>query len=538
MAMREADEAGVWGTRIVTERVLGTQCKVFERRPRSLADLLIDAHRFGDRPHVIQGERSLTFGQLLEATATFAAQLRSRYSLVRGDRVLLLGANSIEWVVMFWTCVSQGWVVCTGNAWWSRDVVAEVVGATVPRLVVADGRRLPLVPSDVATIRFDDLALSKFDSDRSHVGDSEGDEDDPAVIVFTSGTTGGPKGAVLTHRNLMAATQTTLARSGQLPPQPNPSQRSSLISVPLFHIGAVQQLLLAVVAGTTMAFLEGRFDPREVIRLLREEKVSAWSAVPTMVSRTLDVLDEAADSSGDGLVLGSLVMGAAPVPGGLWDRVTSCFPKVKRGAVVSYGLTEAAGAVAVAVGHELTDHPGSVGRPLPTIELKIENQDTEGIGEVLVRGPSVMLGYWGESNSSVITPDRWLRTGDLGRIDTDGFLYLTGRGKDVVIRGGENIFAPRVEARLQEHPAVLDVAVIGLPHVDLGEEVAAAVVLRRNAVVTEAELAAFATEGLAYFEVPTRWSISHADLPRTASGKVVKREVAASRWCLPAEPPG
>jgi long-chain acyl-CoA synthetase len=267
-----------------------------------------------------------------------------------------------------------------------------------------------------------------------------------------------------------------------------------------------------------------------VIRLLREEKVAGWSAVPTMVSRTLDVMEDAPGDSGDALDLRSLAMGAAPVPSGLWDRVAACFPDVKRGAVVSYGLTEAAGAVAVASGQVLKDRPGSVGRPLPTIELAIENQDSEGVGEILVRGASVMLGYWDEPNSSAITSDRWLRTGDLGRMDTDGFLYLTGRGKDVVIRGGENISARRVEARLQDHPAVLDVAVIGLPHVDLGEEVAAAIVLRRNAIAAEAELVAFATDGLAYFEVPTRWSISHADLPRTASGKVVKREVAASRW--------
>lgn len=141
-----------------------------------------------------------------------------------------------------------------------------------------------------------------------------------------------------------------------------------------------------------------------------------------------------------------------------------------------------------------------------------------------------MVGYWNESDASVITAERWLRTGDLGRVDTDGFLYLTGRGKDVVIRGGENVSARRVEARLQEHPAVLDAAVIGLPHDDLGEEVAAAVVLRRTAAATVAELAAFATAALAYFEVPTRWFISHDDLPRNAAGKVVKRELAASQW--------
>jgi long-chain acyl-CoA synthetase len=252
----------------------------------------------------------------------------------------------------------------------------------------------------------------------------------------------------------------------------------------------------------------------------------------------MDVMDEAPGDFGDGVVLRSLAMGAAPVPNGLWDRAAAYFPNVKRGAAVSYGLTEAAGAVAVASGQELTDHSGSVGRPLPTIELAVENPDLDGVGEILVRGPSVMLGYWHEPKSSVITPDRWLRTGDLGRIDNDGYLYLTGRAKDVVIRGGENISASRIEARLQEHPAVLDVAVIGLPHADLGEEVAAAVTLRRNAVAAEAELVEFATEGLAYFEVPTRWSISHDDLPRTASGKVVKGEVASRRFgCAAASPP-
>jgi long-chain acyl-CoA synthetase len=523
-----SDFASAWGTEIVTEQVLGAPGKVFECRPRSVADLLVNAHRFGDRPHVIQGELRLTFDQLLGATASFAKQLRARYSLTRGDRVLLLGANSIEWIAMFWTCVSQGWVVCTGNAWWSREVVAEVIGMMDLRLVVADERRLPLVPNDVASVSFDELALSGAGSDASRVVDV--DEDDPAVIVFTSGTTGTPKGAVLSHRNLIASTQNTLVSSHQLPARGTFRQRTSLLSVPLFHVGAVQQLLLSMFAGGTMTFLKGRFDPREVIRLLREEQVVAWSAVPTMVSRTLDAMEATPGASGDKLALRSLTMGAAPVAGVLWERVNACFPDVKRGAAVSYGLTEAAGAVTAAVGQDLADRPGSVGRPLPTIELSVDKPDAEGVGEILVRGPTVMRGYWNEPNSSPITSDRWLRTGDLGRIDADGYLYLTGRGKDVVIRGGENISARRVEARLQEHPAVLDVAVIGLPHADLGEEVAAAVVLRSNALATEAELVAFATEGLAYFEVPTRWSISHADLPRTASGKVVKREVAASRW--------
>lgn len=521
---------GSWGTDVVIEHVLGSPCKVFESRPRSLAELLGNAVRLGDRPYVIQGDRTLTFDALSGAMASFAEQLRSRHSLRRGDRVLLLGANSIEWVVMFWTCVSQGWVASAGNAWWSGDVVAEVVTALTPRLVVADDRRLALIPEGVAAIRFDELTFSE--AAQEAVEDPSADEDEPAVIVFTSGTTGGPKGVVLSHRNLIAATQNSLINSGQLSVRRDASRRTSLMSVPLFHIGAVQQLLSSIVTGGTMAFLKGRFDPSEVIRLLREQKIVLWSAVPTMVSRVLDALEESPQDAQDEVALRSLVMGAAPVPNGLWDRVIARFPKVKRGAAVSYGLTEAGGAVTVAVGDDLTRHPDSVGRPLLTVQLAIENEDDEGVGEILVHSPSVMVGYWNESDASVITAERWLRTGDLGRVDTDGFLYLTGRGKDVVIRGGENVSARRVEARLQEHPAVLDAAVIGLPHDDLGEEVAAAVVLRRNAAATEAELAAFAAVALAYFEVPTRWFISHYDLPRNAAGKVVKRDLLSS-WRRP-----
>jgi len=522
------DSALAWGTRIITEQVLGAPCQVFEHRPRSLSDLLTSAGRFGDRQHIVQGDRSLTFDEMLSTTATFAERMRSRYGLTRGDRVLLLGANSIEWIAVFWTCVREGWVVCTGNAWWNADTVAEIIGTLDPRVVVVDERRLPFVPAGVSTARFEELSMT---ADEATISEPvAGDEDDPAVIVFTSGTTGIPKGAVLTHRNLIAATHASLVNSGQMGSAESQPARTSLVTVPLFHVGAIQQLLMAMFAGTAMAFLPGRFDPDEVLRLLRNANVTVWSAVPTMVSRTLDAMREHPDFSADGLALRSLAMGAGPVPHGLWDRVSDCFPDVRRGKVVSYGLTEAAGAVAVGAGAQLRDHPGSVGRPLPTVEVAISQPDSEGIGEIVVRGPNVMLGYWNDPEPATISADRWLRTGDLGRIDADGFLYLSGRGKDIVIRGGENISAHRVECRLRMHPAVLDAAVVGLPHTDLGEEVAAAVVLRTNAVAEEADLTNFAKEGLAYFEVPSRWSISHADLPRTASGKVIKREVIVERW--------
>jgi long-chain acyl-CoA synthetase len=167
------------------------------------------------------------------------------------------------------------------------------------------------------------------------------------------------------------------------------------------------------------------------------------------------------------------------------------------------------------------------------VDARIDDADADGVGELLVRSPGVMKGYWGIDDDPALTAGRWLRTGDVARLDADGWLYIAGRSKDVVIRGGENIASVRVEDRLAEHPAVLEVAVVGLPHPQLGEELAAAVVLREGTTADEGALARFAAETLAYFEVPTRWWFP-ADLPKNATGKILKRQVAAP-WPARAE---
>jgi long-chain acyl-CoA synthetase len=199
---------------------------------------------------------------------------------------------------------------------------------------------------------------------------------------------------------------------------------------------------------------------------------------------------------------------------------------------VSYGLTEASGVVAMAAGAALRDHVGTVGRVLPTVDVKIEEPDEHGNGEILVRSPGVMRGYWGAPERPLID-DQWLRTGDSGRLDAEGFLYPSGRIKDVVIRGGENVSSASVEARLLQHPAVSEAAVVGLPHPDLGEEVGAAVVLRRDQIASAEELADFASQTLSYYEVPTRWWLGADELPKTATGKVLKREVVALHFGRP-----
>jgi long-chain acyl-CoA synthetase len=221
-------------------------------------------------------------------------------------------------------------------------------------------------------------------------------------------------------------------------------------------------------------------------------------------------------------------MGGSPVPDGLRARAAAAFPNTARGLGVSYGLTEVSGVVATAAGPDVLARAGTVGRLLPTVEARIDDADADGVGDLLVRSPGVMKGYWGIDDDPVLTEGRWLRTGDLARLGDDGWLSIVGRSKDVVIRGGENIASVRVEDRLTEHPAVLEVAVVGLPHPELGEELAAAVVLRHGAAADDGDLARFAAETLAYFEVPTRWWFCD-DLPKNATGKILKREVAL-RW--------
>jgi long-chain acyl-CoA synthetase len=293
-----------------------------------------------------------------------------------------------------------------------------------------------------------------------------------------------------------------------------------LLSLPLFHMGGVQVVLSSLLTGGTLSFLEGRFEPGEVLRLIEEEKIRVWGGVPTMISRVLDHPDLATRNTSS---LSTVTISGASVSTALLDRVRSAFPSARRSAGTVYGMTEAGGTLTAVAGAAMEDRPGTVGRPLPTVELRISEPDADGVGEIEARSPTLMSGYWQQADEAVITADGWLHTGDLGRIDSDGFLYVVGRSKDIVIRGGENIACANVEMALASHVDVEEVAVVGLPHPDYGEEVGVAIVLRPGADVDEAALRRFAAERLAYFEVPSRWWLRTDALPTNATGKVMKQ---------------
>jgi long-chain acyl-CoA synthetase len=529
------DEPAPWGAEVAETQVLGYPCLTFVNRRKHLRELLIDGRRFAHRDYLVQGERRLTFADHEDAVAATSALLRER-GVVPGDRVVLYGANAIEWVVAFWAVHLVGAIVVLGNAWWSETEVTHALETVTPALVIADDARAQLLGSGVACLTFSEIA-DQLGSGRSA---SSGDgaparEDDPAIVLFTSGTTGLPKGAVLSHRGILSTLQSLMLLTRRLPAPdvPAPPTSKSLLSLPLFHVGGAQQIMTPMVAGGTLIFTEGRFDPARVGALIEREQISVWSTVPTMASRVMDYLEEVGHP---GLTsVRTVGLGGSPVGAALRTRVPRWFPNAARGVAVTYGLSEAGGVLATGVGKDLSDRPGTVGRALKVVTLRIDQPDEEGCGEILARSPSVMLGYWpadgssSDTDSGPITADRWLRTGDIGRLDDDGFLYVTDRSKDIVIRGGENIATPHVENRLLEHPAVLEVAVVGLPHAELGEELGAIVVVRPEDETTAEELRAFVAEQLAYFEVPTCWLLQHERLPQNATGKIVKREVR-QRW--------
>lgn len=520
------DVARIWGRDVDTEVVQGHPCRVYRQRALCVAALLRDARRWQGREFVVEGGRRLTYAAFESAVARVAAQLQRR-GVATGDRVVLLAYNSIEWLAAFWAVQSLGAVAVLCNAWWSAQECSLALEDVRPLLVLADQ-----LPKRGLSTREDAIDMGLV---RSWVDDASPlslpalpvlDEDALAIIMFTSGTTGRAKGALMSQRGVVANLQNLLVLTGRLPdelPPDNPGT-VSLLTVPLFHLAGIQVSVSTLLTGGRLVLLEGRFDPAAVLRLIEQEQVRVWGSIPTMVSRVLEHPDLARR---DVSSLRSIPMGGSAIPPELRAGVQRAFPGVRKSVGSLYGCTEAGGILAAASADDLDGRPGCVGRPLPVVELRIANADATGVGEIQARTPAATVGVWGET-AAVQDEDGWVSTGDLGRLQ-DGYLYLSGRSKDIVIRAGENIACAHVEQCLRQHPALQEVAVLALPHADLGEEVAAAVVIRAGHSTTAEELTRHAAASLGKFEVPTRWWLRREPLPTNAAGKIAKAELK-SGW--------
>ena len=511
-----------WGREITAEQRGAASYRMYEPRARRLESLLDQADRWAGRPHVVHGDVRLDFADLVAAVRGAAAQLQ-HHGVGRGDRVALLGWNSPQWVVNLWATWWIGAVPALMNAWWGTREMEHAFALLAPSAVLADERLARKAPAGPPVVPWQADALAGAGPERP---DTE-DENEAAVILFTSGSTGLPKAVVLSHRSVISGLHSLLAITKRLPHELEGASPSvALHTGPLFHVGGVQTLVRGVVVGETLVFPEGRFDPAAAMDLIAAHGVTRWSAVPTMVTR---LLDAQAQRPTDLHSLRSLTLGGAPSHPSLYRRIRDELPSVQARIATGYGLTENGGQATAASGRDTRDRPGCVGLPLPLVEISFGAGPAGGDGEVLLRAASQMLRYYGEA-AGPIDDEGWLHTGDLGHLDDDGYLWVTGRSKDLILRGGENIAPLSVERALVGVPGVLDAAVVGLPHPDLGEEVGAVVVL--DAATAERDdllehLPSRLRGMLASFAIPTRWRFTTEELPTLGVEKVDKHALIA-----------
>ncbi|MFI6168766.1 class I adenylate-forming enzyme family protein [Nocardia sp. NPDC051052] len=518
---------------MTVEDVLGARLPVLRHRGTSLGDVLAASTTWGARDYLVTENRRMSFTEHAAAVGALARALRDRFGIEKGDRVGILAANTAEWVMTFWAAQCLGAIAVGYNAWWTPREIAYGVEHTKPSVLVVDAKRAALVAEldirvPVLTMDNDLPALiAEFAS--GALPRTETDEDDPAVILYTSGTSGRPKGAVHSHRNMLAVIgyhqfNDALAAEFAGASEP-PSGRRFLLTSPLFHIASLHNLVVPrLVTGDTSVLYQGSYDADRVLRLIERERITNWGAMPTMATRLLERDLSRYDLSS----LASFSLNSAPSSASLQHQLREQLPVAKAALVISYGLTECSTAATLASPAELAAFPDTVGRPVIGVTVQIRDSAGNAVpdgteGEICLRSQYVMLGYWDDeaATAAAITADRWLRTGDIGVL-TDGRLRLSGRRSDLILRGGENVYPTEIEQCLEEHPAVRECAVVGVPHADLGQQVAALVVVDNASATTEEELRTFAAERIAYYKVPARWRLTTTALPRNATGKVVR----------------
>jgi HIP---CoA ligase len=500
------------------QEVLGERMPVFVRRPRSLRELLERSIDFGDRDYLVVGARRITYRTHAGAVAALARILRRRYGIGPGDRVAILGANSPEWIASFWATTSLGAVAVALNGWWTADEITCALNHCRASVLIGDRKRLARLadrPPAIPVLEMErDLTALWGQGVADPLPGAAIAEDDPAVIVYTSGTTGRPKGVVHTHRNLLALVSLQFYHGARLGLASDGPQRR-LTTNPLFHVSGLHTGAVAhLAAGVTSVWTEGRFDPEAVLQVIERERIHGWSPQGAMAFR---VINHPGRARYDTSSVTSLGCGGAPVSPAVQAGLREAFPRASAGLAVGYGLTECTGLATIAYGDDLRRYPDSVGRPLPTVAIEIRG------GEVCIRGPMVMKEYWADpaATRAAIGRGRWLRTGDLGRLE-GGRLYIEGRRDDLIVHSAENVHPAEIEARLAAHPAVAEAAVVGAPSAEHGQEVKAVVVPRAGGDLSWPELAAWCGQVLAPFKVPSRWQRRDQPLPRTASGKVAK----------------
>lgn len=534
---------------LVEQIIDGKPCRVFVNAPKTIRELFEHSQKFAGFDYLVYEDQRFTYADTYAEVAKLALALREDFGIKKGDRVAIGMRNYPEWIIAFMAITSIGGIAVCLNAMWNAEEMVYGVELTGAKLIIADRERVERLEASLETLdltilsvrceahsstRITPLAQALAGKTGDAIPAADIDPDDDALIIFTSGSTGHPKGAVSSHRAAVHAViswdfdvETSVWRQGiERPNEPTEVQFSLLVAAPLFHVGASHVTMLQGLNRGRRLVLMYKWDVMQALDIIENEQITHFVAVPTM---TGDLVKAAREHGRSLATLLSVGGGGAPRSAKQVSDIDKVFENAAPG--TGWGMTET-NAIGTGIGGpDYLTRPLSSGQCSAVFDMRILNDDDEDMptgepGHLIIRGTGMFREYWNrpDANAEAFI-DGWFRTGDIARIDDEGFLFIVDRAKDIVIRGGENIGCGEVEDAIYTHPDVSEVVVFGLPEERLGEEVATLIVPKAGKDIYEEDLRSHLRDHLAGFQIPSRIFMQRDPLPRIASGKFDKRGI-------------
>ena len=537
----------------------GVSMKIYANAPPTIRTILELAEpQFGARDYIVYEDERVTYAAFTRAVEHFAKLLQDQFGIKKGDRIAVIMRNFPQWPVPFFAALSIGAIATPMNSWWTADELEYGLKDCGAKIAVIDPQihdrikdkvaNLPDLEAIIVGRAGDKVSGENVYSMEALIGAANSwaalekiglpavdlHPDDDATIMYTSGTTGRPKGALASHRaiisnmlNSLTCQMRMLLRRGETPPEPDPNEQSAtLLAIPFFHAtGAFAVLIPSMLQGNKIVSMY-KWDAGEALPIIEREEINAVGGVPAIAWQLLEHPER---DNYDLSTIKAISYGGAPSAPELVTTIKKRFPDAAPGN--GWGMTETCATASLNIGEDYVNRPDSAGAPPGAVELKIIDPDGKEVaagevGELWCKGPMNCKAYWNKPDATAETfIDGWVVTGDLARIDEEGFLYLVDRAKDMLIRGGENIYCIEVESALYDHPSVMDASVVGIPHKILGQEVGAVVQLKPGTEASEDELRAHVRNQIAPFKVPVEIQFQTEPLPRNANGKILKPEL-------------
>ncbi|MEQ1607521.1 MAG: class I adenylate-forming enzyme family protein [Hyphomonadaceae bacterium] len=538
----------------------GVELRTYRNAPQSLRACILNSKAWDAREFIVYQDERVTFSAHYKAVVNLATKLRDEFGVRKGDRVAIVMRNYPEWPVAFFAPLVIGAISTPLNSWWTGEELEYALSDSGATIVIVDSEKLERIAEHLPKLgQLKQIIVARGGEDEADprivsleklVGpakswaalrdapmpDADVGPDDDATIMYTSGTTGKPKGALATHRaiisnvfNSQACQARHFIRQGMAPPVRDPkidAPRIALLAIPYFHAtGAFSTLVPALINADKIVTMY-KWDPVEALEIIQRERITTIGGVPAIAWQ---VLEHPERDKYDLSSIQFVAYGGAPSAPELVSTIKRRFPNGL--ASNGWGMTETCASSSVNFGKDYELRPDSCGAPGPAMDFRVvgakgETLKPNEVGELWVKGPNNCKAYWNKPEATAKTfIDGWVVTGDVGRIDEDGFVFLLDRAKDMLIRGGENIYSIEVENALYDHTAIMDAAIVGIPHRVLGEEVGAVVQVKPEMEVSVDELRRFIAGKLAAFKVPVEIQIQREPLPRNASGKIMKSDL-------------